>query len=360
MNGKKFFALLLSALLLCALFSGCAVKNDEPPAESKAPAESAAPAAPEAPEASEAPAQAEPEAEAVALHAAGLNGPTGVGMVKIMSDAETGATNPAYTADFLLASAPDELVGKLTSGEVDVAALPTNLAAALYNKTSGGVRIAAVNTLGVLYVLEKGDSIQSVADLAGKTVYSTGEGSMPQYVADHILAQNGLTGSVELSYLAEHAELAAKAVAGDVEVCILPEPFVSQVLSKNPDMRIALNLTEEWNKVGEGTELSMGCLVVRREFAQNHKEALDAFLSDYAASAAYAVEHPAEAAALVEQYGIIPSAALAEKVIPNCNIVYVDGEAMKQSVTKLYEVLFAANPKSIGGALPGEDFFYGA
>ena len=330
---KRWSSLLLCVLMVCVLAAGCSAK-------------------PETQEQTESPAEPAP------IHVAALNGPTGIGMVKVMSDAEAGENDPAYQADFILASAPDELVGKLTSEEVDVAALPTNLAAALYNKTGGGVKLAAINTLGVLYLLEKGESIASVADLAGKTVYSTGESSMPQYVADFILAENGLTDSVTVEYLAQHAELATKAIAGDVEVCILPEPFVTQVLTKNPQMRVALNLTEEWNKVGGGTELSMGCIVVRTAYAQEHKEALDAFLADYAASAAYAVEHPADAAKLVEQYGIMASAELAEKVIPNCNIVYRDGAQMQQSVLKLYEVLFAANPKSIGGALPQEDFFY--
>ena len=209
----------------------------------------------------------------------------------------------------------------------------------------------------MLYVVEKGDSIQSFADLAGKKILAAGQGSTPEYIVDYLIEQNGLAGQVEMEYVAEHAEAVTQMAAGNADVIIVPEPFVTTALSKAEGARIALDITEEWGKVSDA-ELVQGCLVVRKDFADAHPKAVEAFLKDYAESAAYAVENPQNTAALIESYGIMGSAQLAEKAIPNCNIVCVTGEDMQAMVSGMLIVLHAANPQSVGGALPGEDMYY--
>ncbi len=298
-------------------------------------------------------------AQKAAVNVAALKGPTGIGMVKLWDDNQEGITLNDYT--FTFAGAPDEVVGMLTSGEVDIAAVPINLAGSLYNKTQGNIQITALITRGVLYVLENGDTVQSIADLEGQTVYATGQGSTPEFVLNYLLDVNGLDDTI-VEYKVEHAELATLLVSGDVKIGMLPEPFVTTVLSKNPDVRIALDLNEQWREAtaakGNETTLSMSALVVRKEFAQQNPEALAAFISEYTASVNYVNGNVADAAALVEEAGIMASAALAQQAIPNCNIVCITGDDMKEAVTKLYEVFYAANPLSIGGAMPLDDFFY--
>ncbi|WP_411677666.1 ABC transporter substrate-binding protein [Caproicibacter sp.] len=293
------------------------------------------------------------------VRVAGLKGPTGLSMVKLMSDSKNG--DASGDDQFTMVSSPDEIVAKISSGEVDVAAAPTNLAAALYNKTNGGVQLAAVTTLGVLYVLTaNGETIKSLSDLKGKTVYSSGQGATPEYALNFILRQSGLEPGkdVDVEYKAEHAELASMMIAGKVKIAVLPEPFVTQVLSKNSTAKIALNLTDEWNEAAKNQSvLTMGCLIVRKKFAQENKSALDSFLADYKASADYVRTNPGKAAVLSQQFGIMDS-AVAEKAIPNCAIVYMDGTEMKEKIPEFLNVLYQANPKSVGGKLPADDFYY--
>ena len=293
--------------------------------------------------------------EQLTVNVAAMKGPTGIGMAQLSSLAEEGKT--AYNYSIAYAGSPDEVTGSLISGELDIAAVPVNLGAVLFNKTEGQILTAAVNTLGVLYVVEKGDSIQSVADLAGKKLLAAGQGSTPEYILNYILDKNGLAGSVEVEYAAEHAEAVTKLASGEADMIAVPEPFVTTALSKVEGARIALDLTAEWERVSDA-QLVQGCLVVRKAFAEEHPEALKSFLREYAASAKYAVDSPAEAGALVEKYGIMASAALAEKAIPNCNIVCITGEEMQVMVSGMLKVLFDANPKSVGGKLPGDDMFY--
>ena len=123
------------------------------------------------------------------VHVLALKGPTSMGMVKMMSDNDS-KESPADT--FELAAAPDEVSAKLVQGEVDIAAVPANLASVLYNKTNGGVQVLAVNTLGVLYIVEDGDTVHSIADLKGRTIYAGGKGATPEYALNYILEKNGL------------------------------------------------------------------------------------------------------------------------------------------------------------------------
>lgn len=344
------FSSRIGALALAAalLFSGCsAAGGASSGASSPAPSSSAAVE------------QSSSAAPKTAVHVAGLKGPTGLSMVKLMSDSEAGTAKEDY--GFSLVSTPDEIVAKISSGEADIAAVPTNLAATLYNKTSGGVQLAAVTTLGVLYLLTAGDAkIGSVADLKGKTVYATGQGATPEYAIDYILRQNGLTPGkdVTVEYKGEHAELASLVIAGKADIAVLPEPFVTQVLMKNSSAKIALDLTKEWQKAaGDKSVLTMGCLIVRKAFAQQNKAALDTFLDEYKASAEYANSNVEQTAQLSEKYAIM-DAAVAQKAIPNCGIVYLDGAEMKQKIPDFLNVLFKADPKSVGGKLPADDFYY--
>ncbi len=347
---KRFTALALAAFLFTSVMAGCGSN----PAASSSVAASAAPssAAVVSEQVSSAP------AEKTMIKLATLKGPTGLGMLKLMSDndAKTAANNYAFT----LVASPDEIVSKISTGEIDAAAVPTNLAATLYNKTNGKVQLAAINTLGVLSLLTSDTNIKSVKDLKGKTIYASGQGSTPEYALNYIFKQNGLEvgKDVKVQYVAEHAELATLMITGKAAIAVLPEPFVTQVMGKNKSVKIGLNITEEWNKVaGDKSVLTMGCLIVRKDFAEKNKEAFNAFLDEYKKSADYTTSSVEQAAALSEKYDIMP-AAVAQKAIPNCNIVYIDGADMKAKIPDFLNILFKANPKSVGGKLPGDDFYY--
>lgn len=286
------------------------------------------------------------------IRIAALKGPTGMGMVKLADK----QNYPNYTVS--IEASPDALNPRIISGEVDVAAVPVNLASVLYNKLDGDISVLAVSTLGVLYVVEAGSEVNSVADLAGKTVYATGQGATPEYILNYLLDKNGVAGSVEVNYVGEHAALATMLADGSAEIGMLPEPNVTSTLAGNDNMRIALNLTEEWNKVCS-TELVQGVVIVRKSFVNEHPEAIEQFLREYEKSSAFVNENIDEAAKLIVDVGILGNVEIAKKAIPNCNISFSKGEAMHKAVEGMLAVLFEANPKSIGGKLPDKDFYYG-
>lgn len=286
------------------------------------------------------------------IRIAALKGPTGMGMVKLADK----QNYPNYTVS--IEASPDALNPRIISGEVDVAAVPVNLASVLYNKLDGDISVLAVSTLGVLYVVEAGSEVNSVADLAGKTVYATGQGATPEYILNYLLDKNGVAGSVEVNYVGEHAALATMLADGSAEIGMLPEPNVTSTLAGNDDLRIALNLTEEWNKVCS-TELVQGVVIARKSFVNEHPEAIEQFLREYEKSSAFVNENIDEAAKLIVDAGILGNVEIAKKAIPNCNISFSKGEAMHKAVEGMLAVLFEANPKSIGGKLPDKDFYYG-
>lgn len=299
-------------------------------------------------------------AEEITVRVAALKGPTAMGMVKWMEDAAQGQSQGQY--EFTLAGAPDEITGGIVTGEFDAAAVPANLAAVLYNKTQGQVQLAALNTLGVLYLVESGEQIQSVEDLRGRTIYATGKGSTPEYALNYVLTQNGLTPGqdVQVEYKTEHAELAALLALGQADLALLPQPFVTSALAQNENLRIALDLTELWDQAAQGKSiLTMGCLIVRKEFAQQHPQALETLMEEYGASAAYVTDEAnlEQAAALIEKNDII-QAAVAQKALPQCNIVFLTGEEMRAKAEGFYQVLMEADPAAVGGQLPGDDFYY--
>lgn len=286
------------------------------------------------------------------IRIAALKGPTGMGMVKLADK----QNYPNYTVS--IEASPDALNPRIISGEVDVAAVPVNLASLLYNKLDGDISVLAVSTLGVLYVVEAGSEVNSVADLAGKTVYATGQGATPEYILNYLLDKNGVAGSVEVNYVGEHAALATMLADGSAEIGMLPEPNVTSTLAGNDNLRIALNLTEEWNKVCS-TELVQGVVIARKSFVNEHPEAIEQFLREYEKSSAFVNENIDEAAKLIVDAGILGNVEIAKKAIPNCNISFSKGEAMHKAVEGMLAVLFEANPKSIGGKLPDKDFYYG-
>ena len=284
----------------------------------------------------------------------GLIGPTGMSLAPLMADDE-----PGYT--FTLAAAPEELVGVIAAGRYDAAALPTNLAAMLYQKTQGRLQMLAINTLGVLYVLEKGDSIRSVSDLEGKTITLSGQAAVPEYALNYILRVKGV--KARLDYKSEHNEVSTLAASGMADIVMLPQPMATALLMKDAGYRVALDITEEFKKAAEAdgkpeAVLSMGCLVVRADFAKERPRDLAVFLERYAASVDYVNAYPAQAAADIVKAGILPDEKIAENAIPLCNIVYVDGSLMQAQLSPLFEILYEANPASVGGRLPDEGFYY--
>ena len=356
---KKLTALLL-ALALCLGLAACGSNQAGSDKSASSASSSSSSASSEASSQQDAQSSAEgtsTDYEGTDVNIAVLSGPTGIGAVGLMEANDAGETVNHY--NFTVTAANDEVVAGLSNGDYDIAALATNVAANLYNKTSGGVQICALNTYGVLYILEKGDSIQSMSDLAGKTIYATGQGANPEYVLNYLLTENGLTPGedVEVEFM-DSETLMTQMAAGAYEVCMLPVPAVTSVLIQNPEVRVALDLTDEWNKVTDQGVLTMGCIVVRTEFAQENPEAVQAFLKEYAASIESVQTDVEHAAQLCESYGIVAKAAVAAKAIPDCNLCCVTGADIQPAIEPYYNVLFEANPDSIGGALPGDDFYF--
>lgn len=294
----------------------------------------------------------------VTFNIASLKGPTTMGMVKLMKDGEAEETANHY--NFEIYGTADEIVPKLIMGDIDIALLPCNLASVLYNKTEGNVQIAAINTLSVLYVVESGDSIHSVQDLVGKTVYSTGKGTTPEFAFNYILKENGIDPEKDLTieYKSESTEIAALLQEKDEAIAVLPQPYISTVMMQNDKVRMALSFNDEWNKVNTKSSMVTGVLLVRKDFIQENEEAFLAFLDEYKASTEYVNANMEEAAQWIEEYGIVAKAAVAVKALPDSSIVYIDGSDMKAKIQGYLEVLFAANPESVGGALPGDDFYF--
>ena len=259
--------------------------------------------------------------------------------------------------------ANDEVVAALSKGDADIAAVATNLAATLYNKTDGGVTVLAVNTLGVLSLLSNGQEAATVSDLKGKTIYAPGQGANPEYILRYVLTGNGLDPDkdVTLRFVGEGSELLTVWQSDPEAVILAPQPVATSILMQNENAKTLFDMTEEWDKIAGGdSTLMMGCVIVRNEFLQANPGAVELFLQEYAASIEKAQSDVEGTAALCQQYGLIPKAALAQKAIPSCGLTFVTGAEMKTGLSGYLQVMFDANPKSVGGALPGDDFYYGA
>ncbi len=293
------------------------------------------------------------------LRIAGLKGPTTMGLVNLLSMEQAGTAAMDY--DLQLYGAADEIVPLLIKGELDMAAIPANLAATLYQKTNGGIQAVAVNTLGVLYVVEQGDTVHSMADLKGRTILSTGKGTTPEYVLRYLLTANGLDPDkdVDIQYYSEATEVTAQMASTQDAIAVLPQPYVTAAGLKDDTLRVALDLTAEWDKVAD-TQLITGVTVVRKAYAEEHPDVVAAFLADYAQSVNTANTDLDGTAALCEEQGVVAKAAIAKKALPNCNIVCLTGEELKADVSGYLQVLYDADPAAVGGTLPGEDFYWTA
>ena len=328
------------ALTLALSLAACGKKAEEAPAQ-------------------EVPAQEAPSEEPVTTRIAALKGPTAMGMVKLMHDDPQSGEGPMYA--FTLAGAADEVTPSLIKGDLDMACVPANLASVLYNKTEGEIITLAVNTLGVLYIVENGNAVSSMADLAGKTIVAAGKGSTPEYALRYLLTENGIDPDtdVTIDWKSEHAECVAALASGSATIALLPQPFVTVAQTKIENLRVALDLTAEWDALDNGSGLITGVVVARKAFVEEHPAAVDTFLRNYAESVDWVNSNTADAAALISEFGIVEAAPIAEKALPHCNIVCITGEEMGAKLSGYLQVLFDAEPTSVGGKLPGDDFYYG-
>ena len=354
---KKFISMLCAVSLSAALLAGCGSVASESAVSFELAVSASSEETAEA-----APATTESSADPVDVNVTALKGPTAMGMVEFMSEADKGElTDNNYT--FTLAAAPDEVSAALAQGTTDIAAVPANLASVLYNNTEGGVEVLAINTLGVLYIVESGDTVQSVEDLRGKTIYASGKGSTPEYALNYILSQNGIDPEtdVTIEWKSEHAECLSALMSEENAIALLPQPFVTTAQTKSDNIRVALDLTKEWDKLQADSDapsaLITGVAVVRTSFAEEYPEAVTAFMEHYEDSVTYVNENNAGAAELIGSYDIVP-AAVAEKALPACNIVCIAGDEMKSKLSGYLNVLYEQNPKAVGGSVPGDDFYY--
>lgn len=298
--------------------------------------------------------QAKPSAKKEKIRIAALKGPTGMGMVKLMEE-----NKDDY--DISMFDSPDQIVSKIVNGEVDGAAVPSNLAPVLYNKTQGDVQLLGINTLGVLYIVENGNTIKDIKDLKGKTIYASGKGGTPEFVLNYILKKNGLEPDkdVKIEYKMQHNDLATAVASKEVKIAVLPEPFVTATKVKNKDLQVPIDLSKEWEKVSENkSKLAMGTLVFRKSFIDKREKDVDEFLNKYKNSVDFVNKNKEEAGKLIEKNGIIAKAKIAEIAIPKCNIVFISAKDGKESLDKFYKVLKENDPKSIGGKIPDEKFYY--
>lgn len=363
---KKLLPLLM-ALALGTALAGCSGKTAAP-APTTASETSATPEPASTESTAAAPVKAADESDPsgqplpgddLTVRVGSLKGPTSMGLVELMDRAEKGDTD--YSFEFTMVTAADELLGKMVSGDLDIALLPANVASVLYNKTEGGIAVIDINTLGVLDIVASDDSIKSMADLKGKTLYLTGKGTTPDYVIHYLLTANGMTEEdVALEYKSEATEVAAVLKEQPDAIGLLPQPFVTAALAQNEKLKIVLDLTNEWQNVqGEGgSQLVTGVTVVRRAFLEEQEPIVAYFLEEHMASAAYTDTQPDQAAELIAAAGIIEKAPVAKKALPYCNIVCISGEEMKAALSGYLQVLYDQEPKSVGGKLPGEDFYY--
>lgn len=353
----KKLLLLLSIISCLSLLAGCGKQTENPAVENAGEEGSVQTDETQASE-------EDKDLPETSIRVMALKGPTAMGMVELMEEGEAGTVN-GNDYDFTIVASVDEVIPKIVQGGVDIAAVPANLASVLYNNTDGQVRVLAINTLGVLYIVDTGDTVHSVEDLKRRTIYASGKGATPEYALNYILSENGIDPEkdVTIEWKSEHAEcVTALAVSSkESEVALLPQPFVTTAQTQNDRIRIALDLTEEWDKLQEDAEfpsaLLTGVIVARADFIDAHPEAISAFMDSYKKSVDYVNENIEEAAGLIEKFDIIPS-AVAQKALPYCNITFIEGGEMKDKLSGYLKVLMEQNEKSVGGVIPADDFYY--
>lgn len=327
---RKIMTLLLTTVLSLSLLCGCAGSDAQPEAQNAT--------------------------DDVVVRVAAMKGPTTMGLVKMWQDAEDGTAKGNY--EFNMMTGADEIMPMMIKGDMDIALLPANAAANLYQKSDGAITVIDINTLGVLYVVSADDSIAAVEDLKGKTIYLTGKGTTPDYALQYLLAQHDIDLSeVTLEYKSEATEVAAVLKENPDGIGLLPQPFVTAACAQNEQLQIVLDVNAEWEACNGGNGLVTGVTVVRTAFLNEHPEAVDVFMEEHEASAAFVNSNVEEAAELVAARGIVEKAPVAAKAMPKCNITYIDGEEMKQALSGYLTTLYEQNPEFIGGAMPGDDFY---
>lgn len=370
---KKPLSLLLAAAMSAALLAGCsssgagAASTPAAAATSEAVTDAEATAAKTAQagdtataDSKEDTAQDVKEAQEGAVRVGGLKGPTTMGLVKLMEDAENGETENNY--DFTMVTAVDELTALVGGGKVDIALLPANVASVLYNKTGGTISVIDINTLGVLYLVSSDSSIQSVDQLKGRTVYLPGKGTTPEFALRYLILASGLADTdVTLEFKSEAAEVAAILAEDPEAIGLLPQPFVSVALAQNEALKIVMDLTKVWDEVleeGNQSRLVTGVTVVNNDFLEEHKDAVDTFLMEHQTSIEFVEEDLDAAAELIAAAGIVAKAPIAKAALPYCNIAFMEGAEMKEALSGYLSVLFGQNPASVGGTLPDDAFYY--
>lgn len=372
---KKSILLLITAVMGASLaLGGCSGASGSSPSATAGQTQTEAPAsteissqsaeesaaAEEGSTAESASGQEDPELTCQAgVRVGSLKGPTSMGLVSLMDKASKGETANVY--EFTMAGKADELVGKIANGDLDIALVPANVASVLYNKTQGNVTVLDINTLGVLYVVASDDSIKSMADLKGRTIYMTGKGTTPEYVMNYLLKENGLgSGDVDLQFKSEATEVASILKQDSSAIGVLPQPFATAACIQNEDLKTVLDLTEQWNLLNKdsGSMLVTGVTLVRSDFLRENRSPIGDFLKDHAESARFTSGHPEEAAALIAAQGIVEKAPIAQKALPYCNIVCLTGQEMKDALSGYLSILMEQDAKSIGGQMPGDDFYY--
>ena len=343
---KKTIAFVL-ALVMALSLAACAKEEPQPTA-------AAAEAATEAAPVVETTAAAETAAPTAPVNVMVLNGTTGFGMANLMDAAAKGEAAQDY--NFTVETDASNIVAALANGSADIAALPTNAAATVYNKTQGKVQVLALNTLGVLYLVTDGSvTVESMADLEGQTVYAPAQN--PSFIFQHIVEANGVENVTIDNTFAQPADLNTAVASGEVSIAVLPEPMVTVAKSKNPDLEVALDLTAEWDKVSEPGSLVQGCVVVRKDFVQENTAAVQTFLGEYGASIEALTADVEGTAAKIEACGIFAKAAVAAKAIPNCNVCFITGAEMQEALSRFLTIMHGVAPASVGGSIPGDDFY---
>ncbi len=291
------------------------------------------------------------EPDNVTVRVGSLKGPTSIGLVKLFHEQDD------HPYSFTMETQADVLIAGMVSGDLDIALIPANVASVLYKKTQGGIAVIDINTLGVLYMVSGDQSISSLEDLAGKTVYTTGAGTTPEYVLRYLLSAKGLGDTVNIEFKSEAAEVAAQLAADPDCIGMLPQPFVTAALAQNDKLSIVMDMTKEWDALDNGSRLLTGVTVVRKAFLDEHKEAVAGFLKDHAESVEFVDSQTETAAEYTAEAGIIEKAPVALKAIPFCNIVCISGEEMKNALSGYLQVLYDQDPASVGGELPADDFY---
>lgn len=351
---KKILPILMALSMTAAAISGCSAGS-----RNAAASQAAGETTPSAESAKTAEADASGTAASFTLRVGSLKGPTTMGLVELMDKSEKGEAKGSY--DFTMVTAPDEMLSKIAGGSVDVALVPANMASVLYQKTNRAISVIDINTLGVLYVVSADDSIHSIADLKGKTIYLTNKGATPDYALQFLLKANGLSADdVTLEYKSEPAEVAAILKEKPDSIGLLPQPFVTVALAQNDSLKMVLDLTKEWDNTAgkDGSSLVTGVTICRNDILKEHPEAIRTFMEEQKASSAYANENVADTARLVAAAGIVEKAPVAEKAIPYCSISYIDASEMKNKLQGYLSALYGMNPATVGGTLPDDDFYY--